>query len=115
MQIDTSGPLEFLEKFSFSLREEFEKNGYSEGPHIGRMDSGTCWTLLKGKMIVALQLQEGDDPTNVKLHLESEKDVPGIDQIWDNALISFGRELLSRIRQMAKDPQKVEQALLKKG
>ena len=113
MQIDVTGPLELLEAFCLSFRDQMEKKGYGAGPRVARMDSGTYSSFLKEDVILTLELTEGGQSGESTLRLESETDVPGIDEIWDEALVTVGRELLSRIRGLARDSKKVEQALLK--
>jgi hypothetical protein len=111
MQIEARGSLTFLEEFSVFLRREFEKNGYSEGPSVARMNVGHCWTLVQNRFIVSLQLNESDEAENAMLRLESEQDVPRMDEIWDNALVALGNQFMSRLRRIARNSKRIEQVL----
>lgn len=113
MEIEARGSLEFLNGLALELRNEFEKNGYSEGPRLGRMDVGTCWTLLKEERIVTMQVTEGSESEEATLQLESEQDVAMVNEIWDNALVSYGHNIISKIITLARDSKKVEKALLR--
>ena len=111
MRIEVNAEAHLLEAFSFALRDLLEKRGYRSGPSVGRLDSGTYWSFLKEEVILTVELDEAAESGECRLSVESETEIPGFDEIWDDALIAVGRDLLSRIRGMARDVKKIEQAL----
>ena len=110
MQIDAEGPGYVLESFSLHLRDQFVNRGYGMGPRLGMMDSGNLVTFMKDDVIISVQVIEAESGASA-LHLEAEVDVPGIEEIWDDALVSMGREYLKRIRSFAKNLNRVEQEI----
>lgn len=112
MEIEAKAPLQLLEDLSLFLRDQLRKRGFEEGPRVARMESGSCVTFVKDDWILSLELNEDGESGNALLRLESETDVPGLDEIWDEALIALGREFISRIRVLAKDSKKLERALV---
>jgi hypothetical protein len=112
MQIDVSGPRELLDGLVLRLRDVFVNRGYAIGPRLGMMDAGNLVTFVKDDVIISVQVVE-EESGECNLHLESEADVPGVEEIWDDALISLGREYRERIRGFAKNVNRVEQEISK--
>lgn len=113
MQIDVHAPEYFLEEFRLHLQDQFAKQGWTQGPKVGSIDRGHMTNFLKGESIVSLEISEeseGHDPT---LHLESEVEIPELDEIWDRAIVVFGKELFSRLTSIARNKDKVTQELKK--
>ena len=113
MQIEVNGPQDWLEQFVRYLGDQLEKRGYSPGPRVGRMESGTHAAFLKEDAIISVQVSEENESQVSTLRLESETDVPGIAEIWDDAVIALGQEFLARLGALARDTKRVEQALKK--
>ncbi len=110
MQINVRGPESFLEEFRLRLEDELEKNGYQKGPKVGYVESGHMETYLKGETILSLQTQESDSG-EASLHLESEEEIANIKEMWDTAVIKYGKELIQRVQAIAQNPSLIEKEL----
>jgi hypothetical protein len=110
LQIEVRSPESFLEEFRLHLEDEFEKNGYMKGPKVDHIESGYMETYVKGEIIVSLQIKDSDSGQSA-LHLESEQDVADMNEIWDRAVIKYGKNLIERLRNIAQNASFVEKEL----
>jgi hypothetical protein len=111
MQIEVSGPQDWLEQFRMVLGDQLERHGYKAGPRLGRIQSGAVATFVKDDVIISVQVSEESESGDALLRMESEGEIPHADEIWDDAVIALGSEWIARLSSMARDSKKVEQAL----
>lgn len=111
MEIETRAPEPFLEEFRLFLTDELIQHGYTEGPKIKSMESGIMIEYLKNNWIVSLQISEESEQGESFMRLQSEREIPELNEIWDAALISFGKQILLRLRNFAVDKAKVSREL----
>lgn len=111
MQIDISGPERLLEDLRLYLGDLLEQKGYSKGPKLLSMGAGMMVDYLKDDIIVSIEISEEAEGQECRLHVECEQDIPGFDEIWDTALVNYGKDIIVRLRSYAKDKKKVEQEL----
>jgi hypothetical protein len=110
LQIEVRCPESFLEEFRLHLEDEFEKSGYMKGPKVGYIESGHMETYVKGGIIVSLLIKDSDSGESV-LNLESEQEVADMKEIWDRAVIKYGKDLIERLRNIAQNASFVEKEL----
>jgi hypothetical protein len=110
LQIEIRCPESFLEEFRLHLEDEFEKNGYLKGPKVAYKDASHMETYVKGEIIVSLQIQESDSGESA-LNLESEEEIADMKEIWDSAVIKYGKVLIQRLCDIAQNASFVEKEL----
>jgi hypothetical protein len=91
MPIEIRGPEHLLEELRLFLGDQFLKRGYEQGPKIGSMDSGGTVNFAKGEDIVTVHIKEEDEGS--LMYVESEKEIPELNDIWDDAIITYGKEV----------------------
>ena len=111
MQIEIQGQVALLEQLRLRLQDQLEQRGFVEGLKVGSMKSGLMIDYVKEESIISIQLTEESDSGESLLRVESEKEIPGLRDAWDDALISYGKELMAKLRDYALDKEKVDHGL----
>jgi hypothetical protein len=111
MQIEIEGPQGILEEFRLYLHDEFLKTGFVQGPKMDRIQTGLMIEYLKNGEIVSLEISSEREGKNSQMHLEANKQIPEIVEIWDEAVIRYAKQSLHRILQFAQNKEKVKKAL----
>ena len=111
LQIEVKGHAELLEQVRLRLQDQLEKRGFLEGPKVGSMDSGAMIDYLKDGSIISIHLTEESDAGEAVLRIESEKDIPELNDAWDEALVQYGTEVASKLKSYAVDKDRVERGL----
>ena len=106
MQIEIKGHAELLEQLRLRLQDQLEQRGFAEGPKVGSMVD-----YIKDGSIISIHLTEESDTGEAVLRVESEKDIPELNDAWDDALITYGKELAGKLRNYALDKDKVDRGL----
>jgi len=113
MPIEIRGPEHLLEELRLFLGDQFLKRGYEQGPKIGSMDSGGTVNFAKGEDIVTVHIKEEDEGS--LMYVESEKESPELNDIWDDAIITYGKEVLKRLRNYSINKGKFESSVKHPG
>ena len=111
MQIEAHGPEQIMEQIRRLFQDQLEKAGYQEGPKFTSMDAGILISYTREEVIVSIQVTEESETSDSRLRVEAEQDIPGMYELWDAALISYGREVFERLRSFAIDKSKVEKEI----
>lgn len=107
MHIEIQGPQDILEGFKLSLHHELHKAGFSDGPKIISADRKVIG-YTKGDAILNIEISEESERGQSRLMVECESEIPGFQNIWDAALIAYGKEIVNRIQNFAIDKEKVK-------
>jgi len=108
MQIEVRGPEAILDQIRLYLHDHLEKNGFRKGMKVGFSESVMA-DYVKDDLIVCVELKQETETS--LLRVESEQDIPELHQMWDAALVSYGREVLEYLRNFAMDENKVSQEI----
>jgi hypothetical protein len=112
MLIEAAGPQPILEQLRLHLEDQLARNDYSEGPKYSSMDRGILIDYVKGDVIVSIRLSaESDSGRAGQLSIESEVELPDLAQIWDDALIAMGRNVVDQLKDFAQDKSRVEREM----
>ena len=111
MQIEVFGSQQLLDQLRLHIQDQLEKRGYTEGPKISSMEMGVLIDYMKNGVIISIQVSQESETGDSVLRVESEQEVPELREAWDDALISYGREILEKLRSFAVDQAKVDQGL----
>lgn len=115
MPIEIRGPAHTIEEFRMFLSDQLIQSRYREEAKVSAMDSGIAISYTKKDLIVSVHLGEQDDHGERTLYMECEKEIPELEQIWDDAIIKYGKELLKRLRSYSIKKEKVDQELRRSG
>lgn len=111
MQIEIEGPEFILEEFRLHLNDQLLKSGFVQGPKIDRVDSGLIIEYLRGGEIVTIEISSEREGENSKMHLDANKNIPALNDIWDDALVSYGKQSLHHLLSYARNKDKVKKSL----
>ena len=109
MQIEVQGTESILRDISIIFGELLRISGYLEGPRFGTMDSGNLINYVKDSRIVSVQLTEESESDGSALRVETEAEIPELNELWDSALITYGKRLKMKLSNYAINKEKVEQ------
>ena len=113
MQIEVHGPQQVMEQIRLMFQDQMEKAGYEEGPKFTSRDTGVLINYTKGDLIVSIQVTEESETKDSTLRVEAEQEIPEIYELWDTALIQFGKDQIRHLYDFAIDKNKVKEALSK--
>jgi hypothetical protein len=113
MPIEIRGSEHLLEELRLFLGDQFYKRGYEQGPKVGSIDSGETVNFAKGDDIVTVHIKEEDEES--LMYVESEKEIPELTDIWDDAIITYGKEVLKRLRNYSINKDKFESGVKRPG
>jgi len=108
MQIEVRGPEAILDQIRLYMQDQLEKNGFRKGMKVGFSESVMA-DYVKEDLIVCVELKQ--EAETGLLRVEAEQDIPELNQMWDAALVSYGREILEYLRSFARDQSKVSQEI----
>lgn len=108
MPIEVRGPQHLLEELKLFLRDQFIRMGYQEGPKVGSRDAGFTVDFTKGNVIVAVHIRQEDESS--LMYVEAEQEVPELADIWDGAIITYCKQVLTQLRSYSVNKSKVDQA-----
>ncbi len=111
MLLEAAGPEGILEILRLHMEDQLSRHGFVEGPKYSSMDAGVLIDYVRDDSIVGLRLSQGAEGADAQFSLESEQELPELKDIWDDALISMGKDLLEKIMIFAQDKGKVERQL----
>jgi hypothetical protein len=100
-----------LEEFRSFLCDQLIRARFTEGPKVSSMESGSSVSYTKKDLIVSIQIGRGDDQGNCLMYMECERKVPELDEIWDQAIINYGKELMKRLRKFSINKSRVVQGI----
>lgn len=106
MEFEAKGAEDMLSLIRLHLQNELEKRDFRKGPKLLSMDSGVFVDFLKGDFVVGIQILPGEEGETT-LRMESEQEIAELNDVWDAALISFGQDVLARLKSFAIDKNKV--------
>ena len=108
MPIEVRGSEHFLEELKLFLMDQFTKRGYMQGPKVSSRDSGVTVNFTKGDLIVTVHIKEEDESS--LMYVEAEQEIPELADIWDEAIITYGKDLLTRLRGFSINKDRIDQA-----
>lgn len=111
MQLEAAGPEGILEILRLHMEDQLSRNGFAKGPKYSSMDAGVLIDYIRGDQIVGLRLSQGAEGADAHFIVESELELPELRNIWDDALVSMGKDLLQKLATFAQDRKKVETQL----
>jgi len=112
MFIEVRGNEYILNNLSKIFGDLLRVSGYTEGPRFATMDTGNLMNYAKGPTMVSVQLREEESEMNeTVLRVESEVEVPELYDLWDSALIVFGKKMRMQLLDFAVSKQKVERGI----
>lgn len=111
MRIEIEGPQGILEEFRLYLQDQLLKEGFIQGPKIDSVETGLMIEYLRGDQIVSVEISSEVEGKSSKMQLEANKNLPALNDIWDDALISYGKQSLHRLWSYARNKDKVKKGL----
>jgi hypothetical protein len=111
MEIEITAPKEILEEFRFHLHDQLLAAGFTQGPKIDSVESGIIIEYLKGNQIVSLEIQSELEGKNSIMHVEANQEIPELKELWDQAVLSYGKVNMERLLEFALDKNKVRKEL----
>ncbi|MCI0412856.1 hypothetical protein L0222_08665 [bacterium] len=109
MLIEVRGSEEMLDEIRLFFEDELQKTGYGTGPRLGSMDAGILLSFVKGDAIVSMQVTEESEAGVTTLRIEAEHEIPELHELWDSALIRYGKKVMSTLIDFASEKTRVEQ------
>ena len=111
MPIEIRGPVNTLDELRLFLSDQLVRSLYKVGPKFSSVDSGVATTYLKKDLIVSVHMGEPDEQGQCVLYMESEQKIPELEQIWDDAIIKYGKEIFKRLRRYSIKKDRVDREL----
>ena len=108
MQIEVRGPEAILDQIRLYMQDQLEKNGFRKGMKVGFSES-VMTDYVKEDLIVCVELKQ--EAETVLLRVESEQDIPDLNQMWDAALVNYGVEVLEYLRNFAFDKERINREI----
>ena len=108
MQIEVRGPEAILDQIRLYFQDQLEKNGFQKGMKVGFSESVAA-DYVKDDLIVCVELKQESE--SVLLRVEAEQDIPEFAQMWDAALVTYGKEVVGHLRNFAFDKNKINQEI----
>ncbi len=103
MFIEVHGPECMLDEIRLHFEDELQRAGYGTGLRLGSMDAGTLISYVQGDKIISIQVTEESEAGDSALKIEAESEITEIYELWDAALINYGRKMMSRLMNFARD------------
>jgi hypothetical protein len=110
MRIEIQGPQGLLEEFRLRLQDQLQKAGFSQGPKVTSMDRKVI-DYTKGDAILNIEISHESEGRQGHLIAECETPIPEFEEVWDAALVTYGKEILERVRSFAIDKDRVKKEL----
>jgi hypothetical protein len=110
MQIEARAKHWLLRELMEVLSSKLLESGYLEGPGLQLMDEGNLMNYMKDDRIICLHLEEESEESI--LIVDSESEIPEVYDVWDSALIEFGKKVKMQLITFAKNQKKVKQGIV---
>jgi hypothetical protein len=111
MFIEVHGTQDMLQHLRLNFEDELQNAGYARGPRVGSMDAGRFDHYMKAESIVSIQIIEESQAGDSALKIETEQQSNELYQLWDTALMTYGKKLLATLVEFAHDKKRVEQGM----
>jgi hypothetical protein len=111
MRIEIEGPQGILEEFRLYLQDQLLKEGFIQGPKIDSVETGLMIEYLRGDQIVSVEISSEVEGKSSRMHLEANKNIPSLSDIWDDSLITYGKQSVHRLLAYAQNKDKVKKGL----
>ena len=110
MFIEVRGSEDMLRALRLNLEDQLQTAGFLSGPRVGSIDAGRMMNYVKGEQIVSIHTEESEAGDSV-LRIESERELEELYELWDAALIAYGKKVKQQLIEFASDRQRVERGL----
>lgn len=112
MEFEIKGSQGMLSEFRIHLQNGLEKRGFERGPKLLSMASGTIVDFLREDLVVGIQILPEEEQQVSTLRMETEQDVPELTEVWDSALVSYGKQVVELLNAAAINKKAVSSQLL---
>lgn len=111
MLIEAHASEDMLQEIRLNFEDQLQNAGYASGPRLGSMDAGRLVHYVKEDSIVSIQITEESEAGDCALKIESEQEIAELYEFWDAALITYCKNIRSKLMEFAHDRTRVEQGL----
>lgn len=112
MELEIKGPEGMLSEFRTHLQNGLESKGFKKGPKFLSMASGVIVDFLREDLVVGIQILPEEEQQTSTLRMETEQDIPELIEIWDSALVSYGKQVMALLKSAAINKKIVSSQLI---
>lgn len=111
MKIEISAAVEILQEFRLHFHDQLLGAGFIQGPKIDSVESGIIIEYLRGNQIISVEIQSGPEGKKCLMHMEANQEIPELKELWDEAVLSYGKVNIERLLEFALDKNKIRRGL----